>query len=161
MKIIKFLFSIVFILIITSCKADYLNKDTDSHNINLSSSKVYNLITSDLSLPEFKSLNEDELFDLYLIDPKILSDYVCNISKDISSGVEISVFRLKDKQNTQEVVLGIQERIKKLENDFKETKQNDYNLITNPYVKVIDNYVVFALSNNIEKINKNFDNIFK
>lgn len=158
MKYIKFILIAFIFFTIKSCNVDFLNLNTSIKKHSISSTELFNKITTNLSLPKFKSLNEDELLDIYAIDPKILIDYVANVPSENISGVEISVFRLKDKNNSQEVVLGIQRRIKELEKEFRENKPNEYYLISNPYLKVIDNYVVFALYNDVSSINKNFDN---
>lgn len=161
MKFLKFMCVIFIISFFTSCiNTDYLNTTSNSNTINLSSNEIFNTITKGLSLPNFKSLNEDELLDLYAIDPKILLDYVANIPNDNVSGTEIAIFRLKDKTNSPEVVLGIERRIEELRNDFMINKQSEYDLIKNPYIKVFDNYVVFALHKNIDTIDKILNEIF-
>lgn len=161
MKFFKYIFVVFIISFFTSCiNTDYLNTTSNSNTINLSSNEIFNTITKELSLPNFKSLNENELLDLYAIDPKILLDYVANIPNDNVSGTEIAIFRLKDKTNTTEVVLGIERRIEELRNDFMINKQSEYDLIKNPYIKVFDNYVVFALHKNIDTIDKILNEIF-
>lgn len=161
MKFLKFMCVIFIISFFTSCiNTDYLNTTSNSNTINLSSNEIFNTITKELSLPNFKSLNEDELLDLYAIDPKILLDYVANIPNDNVSGTEIAIFRLKDKTNSPEVVLGIERRIEELRNDFMINKQSEYDLIKNPYIKIFDNYVVFALHKNIDTIDKILNEIF-
>lgn len=161
MKFFKYIFVVFIISFFTSCiNTDYLNTTSNSNTINLSSNEIFNTITKELSLPNFKSLNEDELLDLYAIDPKILLDYVANIPNDNVLGTEIAIFRLKDKTNSPEVVLGIERRIEELRNDFMINKQSEYDLIKNPYIKVFDNYVVFALHKNIDTIDKILNEIF-
>ena len=155
------LICLFLLLFLTSCNTDYLNISSSSPNINLSSTEIFNAITKDLTMENFKSLNDEDILNLYAIDPKILIDYTSNIPRDISSGEEISIFRLKDSLNTPEVVLGIERRISELEKEFRINKPDKYDLIKNPYVKVFDNYVVFALIKNIETLNKNLENIFK
>lgn len=155
------LICLFLLLFLTSCNTDYLNISSNSPNINLSSTEIFNAITKDLTMENFKSLNDEDILNLYAIDPKILIDYTSNIPRDISSGEEISIFRLKDSSNTPEVILGIERRISELEKEFRINKPDKYDLIKNPYIKVFDNYVVFALSKNIETLNKNLENIFK
>lgn len=157
----RFIFLIFSMLFLTSCNTDYINSNTQNNTLNLSSSEIFNTITKDLKLPNFKSLNDDELLNLYSIDPKLFIDYVSNVSNDNISGVEISIFRLKDSQNNTEVMLGIQERIKNLENDFKINKQNQFDLIKNPYIKIFDNYIIFVLHEDIKNIDSILNNIFK
>ncbi len=157
MRFIKFILVLFLCFSFSSCNVDFLNLDSPSKNHLISSNELFNEITVGLSLPKFKSLNEDELLDVYAIDPKILVDYVANIPSENISGTEISVFKLKDKNNSQEVVLGIERRVKELEKDFRDNKPNEYYLISNPYIKVIDNYVVFALHKDVSIINKNLN----
>lgn len=157
MKFIKFILILFLFFTFSSCNVDFLNLDVPSKNHLITSTELFDKITNGLSLPKFKSLNEDELLGMYAIDPKILVDYVANIPSENISGTEVSVFRLKDKNNSPEVVLGIERRIKELEKDFRDNKPNEYYLISNPYIKVIDNYVVFALHKDISIINKNLD----
>lgn len=157
MKFIKFILILFLFFTFSSCNVDFLNLDVPSKNHLITSTELFDKITNGLSFPKFKSLNEDELLGVYAIDPKILVDYVANIPSENISGTEVSVFRLKDKNNSPEVVLGIERRIKELEKDFRDNKPNEYYLISNPYIKVIDNYVVFALHKDISIINKNLD----
>lgn len=162
MKLIKF-FSLIFsFLFLTSCNTDYLNVNNEnSTNLNISSNEIFNISTKGLTLPKFKSLNDDELLDIYAIDPNILVDYISNISQENTSGVEISIFHLKDKANANEVILGIQRRIEILENEFKNVKQSEYELIKNPYLNTLGNYVIFALHRDIKTFGNNLNNIFR
>lgn len=154
---------IMFIFLFSCTNVDYLNNSESSNNINLSSSEIFNSLYSKLTLPTLKSLNENELLELYAIDPKLLTDYIANIPSDNISGIEISIFRLKEKENNTEVVLGIERRIRELEEDFKSdvNKQNQYDLIKNPYIKIIDNYIVFALYNDLNTLDKILKDILK
>lgn len=162
MKTIKFISLFFIFLFLTSCNTDYLNIDNEySLNLTISSNDIFNKVTENLSLPKFKSLNQDELLNLYAIDSSILTDYVSNVPQDNTSGVEISIFRLKDKSYSSEVILGIEYRISQLENEFKSIKQTEYDLIKNPYIKVVDNYVIFALYNDLPTLENNLNNVLK
>lgn len=161
MKFIKAFFIISILIFLTSCfNTDYLNKNISHGEIHLSSNEIFNNLSKELSLPTFNSLNEDQLLNLYAIDPKILLDYVANIPNDNISGTEISIFRLKNVENVSEVILGIERRIDILKDDFITNKQFEYDLIKNPYIKVFNNYVIFALYEDIELIDKFLNNIF-
>lgn len=153
----KFIFLCLLFIFLFSCtNVDYLNNSKNSNNINLSSAEIFNSLYSKLTLPTLKSLNENELLEIYAIDPKLLIDYIANVPSDNISGIEISIFRLKEKENDTEVILGIERRIRELEEEFKSdvNRQNQYDLIKNPYIKAIDNYVVFALYNDINTLDK-------
>ena len=156
----RFILIFFSIFLLSSCNTDYINNTMEQTEKNISSPEIYSMITKDLTLPNLKSLNDSELLNLYSIDPKLLLDYVSNISNDNISGVEISIFRLKDAQNNTEVILGIQERIKHLENDYKLNKQNQYYLIKNPYIKIFNNYIVFVLHEDIKKVETVLNSIF-
>ena len=156
---ICFIFCITALLV--SCNTDYLNNTPSTNKKNITSNNLFDILSTNLQFPKFKSLNEDELLTIYAIDPKILIDYVANIPNDSISATEISIFRLKDKTNTTEAVLGIQRRVKELENNFENVAQTEYNLIKNPYIKIFNNYVVFALYEDTEKIDKILSNEFK
>lgn len=161
MNFLKFISLLFIFLCLTSCNTDYLNINNEYVNdLNISSDEIFNIATKGLDLPKFKSLNEDELLDLYALDPSILVDYISNISQENTSGVEISIFHLKDRANANEVILGIQRRIEILENEFRTVKQSEYDLITNPYLNTIGNYVIFALHKDIKTFGNNLNNIF-
>lgn len=163
---VKFFKSCTFIIAIlliflTSCfNTDYLNKNISIIENHISSSEIFSNLSKELALPNFNSLNEDQLLNLYAIDPKILLDYVANIPNDNISGTEISIFRLKNLENIPEVTLGIERRIEILKDDFINNKQFEYDLIKNPYIKVFNNYVIFALYKDITLIDKILSNIF-
>ena len=82
MRFIKFILVLFLCFSFSSCNVDFLNLDSPSKNHLISSNELFNEITVGLSLPKFKSLNEDELLDVYAIDPKILVDYVANIPSE-------------------------------------------------------------------------------
>lgn len=154
---------LMFIFLFSCTNVDYLNKDHNSNSINLSSSEIFNSLYSKLNLPNLKSLNENELLEIYAIDPKLLIDYIANVPSDNISGTEISIFRLKEKENNTEVVLGIERRISQLEEEFKSNvnKQNQYDLIKNPYIKIFDNYIIFALYSDLNALDKILQDTFK
>lgn len=160
MKFFKSFMIICSLFFLTSCfNTDYLNKNVSINETHLSSNEIFNNLSKELSLPNFNSLNEDQLLNLYAIDPKILLDYVANIPNDNISGSEISIFRLKNIENISEVMLGIERRIDILKDDFINNKQFEYDLIKNPYIKVFNNYVIFALYKDIELIDQILDDI--
>ncbi len=156
----KIVFLAFILMFLSSCNTDYLNIDESSSNILISSSEVFNIITKGVSNPNLKSLNENELLDIYAIDPKILADYSANISNDQSSINEISVFKVKDKNNIGEVTLGLQHHLNILEDTYKNTTQSNYDIIKNPYTRIIDNYVIFILNENRDEINKEINKLF-
>lgn len=161
MKFIKSFFIVSILIFLTSCfNTDYLNKNISYSELHISSNEIFNNLSKELSLPTFNSLNEDQLLNLYAIDPKILLDYIANIPNDNISGTEISIFRLKNVENISEVILGIERRIDILKDDFMTNKQFEYDLIKNPYIKVFNNYVIFALYKDIELIDKFLNNVF-
>lgn len=160
MKFLKFIFIIPILIFFTSClNTDYLNKNTSKNYKTIPSNEVFDSLGSKLSFPNFKSLNENELLDIYAIDPKLLIDYVANIPSDNISGKEISIFRLKNTENITEVILGIERRVNILREEFLNHKQSEYDLITNPYIKTFNNYVVFALYSDIDSIDKILNSI--
>lgn len=159
MKLRKLIYVCFILMFLTSCNVDYLNINDETSKINISSSEVFNIITEGLSLPNFRGLNESELLDLYAIDPKILIDYIANVPHDYLSSYEISVFRVKDREYIGEVTLGIERRISELQKEFNTLKQTDYNLIKNPYIRVFDNYVVFALYEDIDALERNLNKL--
>lgn len=160
MKFLKFIFIIPILIFFTSClNTDYLNKNTSENYKMIPSNEVFDSLGSKLSFPNFKSLNENELLDIYAIDPKLLIDYVANIPSDNISGKEISIFRLKNIENVTEVILGIERRVNILREEFLNHKQSEYDLIKNPYIKTFNNYVVFALYSDIDSIDKILNSI--
>ena len=95
MKLLKFISLLFIFLCLTSCNTDYLNvSDEYTNDLNISSNEIFDMATKGLDLPKFKSLNEDEILDLYALDPSILIDYISNVSQENTSGVEISIFHL-------------------------------------------------------------------
>ncbi len=159
----KFTFILLLSLFLNSCSnVDYINSNQSMSNISLTSNEIFDNLSYRLSLPNLKSLNEDELLELYAVDPKLLIDYIANISIDNISGIEISIFRLKEEEDITEVILGIERRINELENEFKSNtnKQNQYDLVKNPYIKTFSNYIVFSLYKDTDTLDKILQYIF-
>ncbi len=159
----KFTFILLLFLFLNSCSnVDYINSNQSMSNISLTSNEIFDNLSYRLSLPNLKSLNEDELLELYAVDPKLLIDYIANISIDNISGIEISIFRLKEEEDITEVILGIERRINELENEFKSNtnKQNQYDLVKNSYTKTFNNYIVFSLYKDTDTLDKILQHIF-
>ncbi len=98
---------------------------------------------------------------LYYINKNQVEDFVSFVPKSNMNANEILVLKVKDEKDIPTIKSGIEERIKKQGESFKNYRPEEYNLIENAILEVEGNNIIFIISKDSSQIKKAIDSNFK
>lgn len=151
--IIGVMMSIIF----TGCS--FGTKD-DKLNL-LTSEEVLKQITNGIDEPKQMDIDPDFFTDNYGIDKAILESYSVRLPIEETYVNECAVFQVKDKKDIDKVKEGIEKRCNVLEGIWSKYNKEQYSLVKCRKVIDKDKYVLFVISENADKIEENFEEMFK
>lgn len=125
---------------------------------SLSSSEVFSQITSGLELPNQMELDADLLMNLYGIDASLLESYCVKMPMMSFQITEIGVFKVKDANNVDSIVAGINKRAGDVGSVLYPSLQETFD---SRVVVTKGNYILFAMDENASTIAANFNNLIK
>lgn len=125
---------------------------------SLSSSEVFSQITSGLELPTQTELDGDLLMNLYGIDESLLESYCVKMPMMSFQITEIGVFKVKDANNVNSIVAGINKRADSVGSMLYPSLQETFD---SRVVVTKGNYILFAMDENASTIAANFNNLIK
>lgn len=105
--------------------------------------------------------DEEKLKKLYDIDSENLEEYILYIPKSNIEANEIAIFKVKESEDLEEVEEKIKDRVEEQATNFKDYLPDEYYLIEKNVLKTKGNYILFAISEDVDKIEKVFDESFK
>ncbi|GAA0085226.1 hypothetical protein UT300007_16650 [Clostridium sp. CTA-7] len=98
---------------------------------------------------------------LYYINKNQVDDFVSFVPKSNMNANEILVLKVKDEKDIPTIKSGIEERIKKQGESFKNYRPEEYNLIENAILEVEGNNIIFIISKDSSQIKEAIDSNFK
>jgi Domain of unknown function (DUF4358) len=98
---------------------------------------------------------------LYYINKNQVEDFVSFVPKSNMNANEILVLKVKDEKDIPTTKSGIEERIKKQGESFKNYRPEEYNLIENAILEVEGNNIIFIISKDSSQIKEAIDSNFK
>lgn len=98
---------------------------------------------------------------LYYINKNQVEDFVSFVPKSNMNANEILVLKVKDEKDIPTIKSGIEERIKKQGESFKNYRPEEYNLIENAILEVEGNNIIFIISKDSSQIKEAIDSNFK
>ena len=125
---------------------------------SLSSSEVFSQITSGLELPTQTELDADLLMNLYGIDASLLESYCVKMPMMSFQITEIGVFKVKDVNNIDSIVAGINKRAGDVGAMLYPSLQETFD---SRVVTTKGNYILFAMDENASTIAANFNSLIK
>jgi hypothetical protein len=97
---------------------------------------------------------------LYGIHPNDVADFVLYTASSNVKAEELAVIKVKTSSDTEHIKELIRQRIESQILKFKEYRPEEYHLIEKHVLKSKDNFVLFAVSKEAEKIEEAFDNFW-
>ena len=125
---------------------------------SLSSSEVFSQITSGLELPNQMEADADLLMNLYGIDASLLESYCVKMPMMSFQITEIGVFKVKDTNNVDSIVAGINKRADSVGSMLYPSLQE---IFDSRVVVTKGNYILFAMDENASTIAANFNHLIK
>ncbi|CAG7839734.1 hypothetical protein Z959_02780 [Clostridium novyi B str. ATCC 27606] len=150
----------LFLLIFSTCIFSACSNSAES-NKNVAIKDISEKISSVTDVSQMKQGNAEKLKKLYNIDSKEAEEFILYTASSNIKVNEIAVIKVKDSNQIEDIKKKIGKRIEKQSESFKDYLPKEYDLIEKHILKNKDNYVIFIISKDAEKIEKVIDESFK
>lgn len=145
----------LLIFILTSCSS---SKPTDK---NVSVKDINEKIKESVDISNMNVGDSEKLEKLYDINSEDLEDFALYTPSTNIEANEILVMKVKDSSKMDDIKDKISARIDGQAANFKDYLPDEYYLIEKHVLKTKDNYILFVISEDADKIEKAFDESFK
>ncbi|MDK3015828.1 DUF4358 domain-containing protein [Bacillus sp. RB3] len=156
---IKFVITIIVCTITLGSLSGCFGK---KNNVNsLSATEIGEKIKHVTNLEEMKEGDSKKLQKLYNINTDEVESFVLYTAPTNIKADEITVMKVKDVKNVEDIKKKISNRVEKQSKSFKDYLPDEYFLIEKHVLKTKDNYILFAISKDADKVEKIFDKLLK
>lgn len=135
------------------------SKGTDTKNVSIK--EMGEKIEKEVDLSDMKSGDEAKLEKLYKIKSDDVEEFFLYVPKSNIKASEIAIVKVKDANKVEDFKKNFTERLDKQSSSFKDYLPDEYFLIEKNVLKTKDNYIFFAISKDVDKVEKIFDESFK
>lgn len=145
----------LLVFTLTGCSS---SKPTDK---NVSVKDIDEKIKKSVDISNMNVGNSEKLKKSYDINSEDLEDFVLYTPSTNIEANEILVMKVKDSSKIDDIKAKISARIDSQVANFKDYLPDEYYLIEKHVLKTKDNYILFVISEDADKIEKTFDESFK
>jgi len=151
----SFMALILITIVLTACtKGGSTGKNPSIVEIN-------NKLSEAIDLSKMDNGDGEVLEKFYDIDSNKLEEFVLYMPKTNIEVNEIAILKVKNTSDLEDIKEKIENRIEEQGNAFRDYIPEEYYLIENHVLKTKDNYILFAIYEDVDKIEKVFDESFK
>lgn len=112
-------------------------------------------------LSKMKESNDAKLKKLFDISTEELDGFVFYMAPSNVKADEILIIKVKDSKNIDAIKDKMVKRADKQANTFKDYAPDEYYLLQKKIIKTKDNYILYVVSKDGEKVSSAFDESFK
>ena len=145
----------LILFVLTSC---YSSKSTAN---NISIKDIDEKIKESVDISNMNVGDSEKLEKLYDINAEDLEGFVIYTSSTNIEAKEIAIMKVKDTSKVDDIKDKIFARIEEQSSNFKDYLPDEYYLIEKHVLQTKDNYILFVISEDVETIEKIFDESFK
>ncbi|RAT94076.1 DUF4358 domain-containing protein [Brevibacillus sp. Leaf182] len=127
----------------------------------LSAAKVGERIQQTVSFQDMKQRDLEKLQKLYQIEAEKVENFILYTASSNVKADELAVIKVKDASDTENVKEKIQQRIEAQTIKFKDYRPEEYFLIEKHVLKTKGQFVLFAVSKEVDQIESVFDEALK
>lgn len=127
----------------------------------LSAEKVGERIQQAVSFQDMKQRDLEKLQKLYQIEAEKVENFILYTASSNVKADELAVIKVKDASDTENVKEKIQQRIEAQTIKFKDYRPEEYFLIEKHILKTKGQFVLFAVSKEVDQIESVFDEALK
>lgn len=138
----------------TSCAG---NPEPKEVNVN----DVYNEVSAAITVPDFIELTESDIVDYVAVDLADLKQMKVQISAEAISADQIVLCEAVDADAASRVEAAFSAYLNSVKNSFENYLPSEFAKMKNIEVQRSGNYVYYAVTAEIEKVNDIFDKYFK
>lgn len=111
--------------------------------------------------PNMAELTEDDIVNVYNIDPTKLEDFSANIPLMNVKANELAIFKVKDTKDVAEILAQVKVRSENAMNAFDHYLPDQYEIAKNYTVVEKGNYVLFIISEQADELVTIFNEFFE
>lgn len=155
---------IISILMVLAIIGGFLSACNKSDQVSTKEPEMTSLedkLYQSLDMSEMVKLDEAKFQRIYDINPDDLEEFFVYISSSNIKAAELVVLKVKDSTNVDSIKEKLAQRVDEQANSFKDYLPDEYYLLENHVLKVKNNYLLLAVSKNVEEIEKIFDQSFE
>ncbi|TQK53379.1 uncharacterized protein DUF4358 [Brevibacillus sp. AG162] len=127
----------------------------------LSAAEVGEKIQQTVSFQDMKQGDLEKLQKLYQIEAGKVEDFILYTASSNVKAEELAVIKVKDASDTENVIQNIQQRIEAQTIKLKDYRPEEYFLIEKHVLKTKGQFVLFAVSKEVDQIESVFDEAMK
>jgi len=152
MKLLRILLALFLIFVASSC-----NQNTTEVDLN----GVYTEIESTRVLPQMMNVGQDDIENLYGINPSDMKQYVMKISVEGTLADEVILIEVKDSSKAQEIEQKLQTRLDNKAEEAMGYSPEQYDIIMKCHVDTKGNYISMIVSPEAPKLIEIYEENFK
>lgn len=118
-------------------------------------------IKETVDISNMREGDENKLSKLYKINLDDVEEFVLYTAPSNMKSDEIAILKVKDSKNVDSIKEKISQRAAAQAESFKDYAPEEYYLIQKNILKSQGNYILFVVSENVDKIQEVFDGFFK
>lgn len=124
-------------------------------------SEIIAQVKQGIDISDMKEGDSKKLKKLYGIDSSEVQEFSLYTAPSNLKADEFAIIKVKDSKNVDKIKDKISKRIEKQSQSFKDYLPDEYFLIEKNVLKTKDNYILFVVSKDAQKIEGVFDAFFK
>ncbi|WP_125154322.1 DUF4358 domain-containing protein [Clostridium rectalis] len=118
-------------------------------------------IIENSNMSNLKEADKSKIKKFYDIDSESLEEFSVYLPSSNILANELAVLKVKELSNVDKIKGKLEKRLEKQSTSFKDYLPDEYYLIQKHVLKTKDNYILFVISKDVEKIEEIFDKSFK
>lgn len=152
---------VILIVTLSSLTACSGKKDNSKVNNTPTVAAIEAKIKENVDIKEMRKADENKLKKLYNIDSKDIEEFVLYTAPSNLKADEIAIIKVKDPNQLDDIKSKLEERVKAQGKSFKDYLPEEYYIIEKNQIKAKDNYIILAISKDVDKIVNSFEASFK
>ena len=156
-KMLVLMLTMVLVVVLSACSKE----ETVAIEASKSPKEMIDQMLTEIEQPSLMELSEEEIKNLYNIDPAKLEAYSVRIPMMNVKSNEIAIFKVKDAADVAEVKTAVETRAENVMKTFEVYLPDQYEQAKNYKVVVKGNYVLFVISDRADEFVKVYDSFFE
>ena len=126
----------------------------------VSANEMMNEMLAKVEQPMMMELTDEQVKDIYNIDPEKLADYAIRIPMMNVKSNEIAILKVKDVADVPAVEEAVKQRAETVQQQFETYLPDQYENAKNYKVVTKGNYVLFVISDQADELVTEYDRFF-
>lgn len=127
----------------------------------ISVNKIVEEIKNESDISSLKERNNEKLEKLYDINSDEIEEFALYTASSNLKADELLILKVKDEKDLPNIEDKINKRIENQSDSFKDYLPDEYYLMEKHVLKTNNNYILFAVSKDVDKIENAFDSTLK